>query len=66
MELLQVCRSLLMAIILQFPLGLYELEGSVVCVDDCFLPQNVMLPLSEGLHNGIHIFIISGILLYCV
>ena len=62
MELLQVCGPLLMAIILQFPLGMYELQGSVVCVDDRFLPQNVMLPLSAGLHNGIHLFIISGML----
>ena len=52
-----------MAIILQFPLGLYELQGSVVCVDDDFVPQNVMFPLSVGLHNGIHFFVISGILL---
>jgi len=51
-----------MAIILQFPLGLYELQGSVVYVDDYFLPQNVILPLSVGLHNGIHLFVISGIL----
>ena len=66
MELLQICRPLLMAIILQFPLGLYELQGSVVCVDDCFLPQNVMLPLSAGLHNGVHLFIIGWILPDCV
>lgn len=63
MELLQICRPLLMAIILQFPLGLYELQGSVVCVDDSFLPQNVMLPLSAGLHNGVHLFIIGWIFL---
>ena len=62
MELLQVCGPLLMAIILQFPLGLYELQGSVVRVDDRFLPQNVMLPFSVGLHNGINLFVISGIL----
>ena len=55
-----------MAIILQFPMGLYELQGSVVYVDDRFLPQNLMLPLSVGLHNGIHLFIISGILPDCV
>ena len=55
-----------MAIILKFPLGLYELQGSVVCVDDCFLPQNVMLPLSVGLHNGVHLLIIGWILPDCV
>ena len=66
MELLQVCGQLLMATILQLPLCLYELQGSVVCVDDYFLPQNVMLPLSVGLHNGIHLFVISGILSDCV
>jgi hypothetical protein len=52
-----------MVIILQLPFCLYELQGSVVCVDDHFLPQNVMLPLSASLHNGIHFFFISGILL---
>ena len=57
---------LLMAIILQLPLCLYELQGPVVYVDDCFLPQNLMLPLSTSLHNGIHFFVISGILANCV
>ena len=66
MKLLQICGPLVMAIILQLPLRLYELQGSVVCVDDCFLPQNVMLPLSTSLHNGIHLFVISGILTNCV
>jgi hypothetical protein len=36
-----------MVIVLQLPLCLYELQGSVVCVDDCFLPHNVMLPLLD-------------------
>jgi len=52
-----------MVIILQLPLCLYELQGSMVYVDDNFLPQNVMPPLSIDLHNGIHLFVISGILL---
>lgn len=52
-----------MAIILQLPLCLYELQGSAVCVDDRFLPKNVMLPLLAC--NGIHIFVISGILSDC-
>jgi len=55
-----------MAIVLQLPLCLYELQGSVVCVDDHILSQNAILPLSSSLHNGIHIFVISGILLDCV
>ena len=49
-----------MAIILQLPLCLYELQGSVVCVDDHFLPHNVILPLSLGFHDGIHLFVIGG------
>ena len=61
-KLLQICGPLLMVIVLQLPLCLYELQGSVVYVDDRFLPQNVMLPLSASLHNGIHFFVISGIL----
>ena len=66
MKLLQICGPLLMVIILQLPLCLYELQGLVVCVDDCFLPKNVMLQLSTSLHNGINFFVISGILANCV
>ena len=66
MKLLQICGPLLMEIVLQLPLCLYELQGSVVCVDDCLLPQNVMLLLSTSLHNGIHLFVISGIISNCV
>ena len=51
---------------LQLPLCLYELQESVICVDDRFPPKNVMLPLSTRLHNGIHFFVISGILEDCV
>ena len=53
-----------MVIILQLPLCLYELQGFVVCVDDRFLPQNVTLPFSTCLHNGIHLFVIGGIISY--
>ena len=66
MKLLQVCGPLLMVIILQLPLCLYELQGSMVYVDDRFLSQNVILPLPTSLHNGIHFFFISGILSDCV
>jgi len=38
----------------------------MICVDDRFVPQNVMLPSSGGLYNGIHLFVISGILSDCV
>jgi hypothetical protein len=55
-----------MVIVLQLPLCMYELQESVVCVDDRFLSQNVMLPLSASLHNGIHFFVIIGILPDCV
>ena len=43
MKLLQICGPFMMAIILQLPFCLYELQGLVVCVDDRYLPQNVML-----------------------
>jgi hypothetical protein len=52
-----------MAIILQLPLCLYELQGSVVYVDDRFLSQNVMLALSATLHNALHLFFISWMFL---
>jgi hypothetical protein len=46
MELLQVGGPLLMVVILQLPLCLYELQRLVISVDDCLLSQNVMFPLT--------------------
>jgi hypothetical protein len=51
-----------MAIILQFSLGLHELQWLVISVDDCLIPKNVMSPLVAGLHNGVHFFFISSVL----
>jgi hypothetical protein len=62
MKLMQVCGPLLMAVVLQFTLCLHELQILVINVDDCLLPKNVMLPLEVGLYNGIHFFVISGVL----
>jgi hypothetical protein len=62
MELLQVCGPLMMAIILQFTLSLHELQQLIIGVDDCLLPENVMPPLAEGLHNGVRFFVISRVL----
>jgi hypothetical protein len=62
MELLQVCGPLLMVIILQFPLCLHELQWLMISVDDCLLPNNVMSLLAIGLHNGVHLFVISRVL----
>ena len=61
MKLSQICGPLLMAIVMQLPLCLYELYGLVIYVDDRFLSQNVILPLSSSPHNGIHLFVIGGI-----
>jgi len=61
MKLLHVCGTFLMVIILQLSLCLYEMEVSVVCVDDYLLSLNVMLPLSSRMQNGIHLFVIGGI-----
>jgi hypothetical protein len=60
MELLQVCVPLLMVVILQILLCLYELQSLVISVDDC-LSQNVMFQLTTCLHNGIHFFVIGGV-----
>jgi hypothetical protein len=59
MELLQVCGPLLMEVVLQFPMCLYELQRLVIIVDDCLLSHNLMFPLEEGLHNGIHFLFIG-------
>jgi hypothetical protein len=61
MELLQVGGPLLMAVVLQFPLCLYELQRLVISVYDFLFPQNVMFPLTTGLYNGIHFLVIGGV-----
>jgi hypothetical protein len=61
MELLHVGGPLLMAIVLQFPLCLYEPQRLVISVYDCLFPQNVMFPLTIGLYNGIHLLVIGGV-----
>jgi hypothetical protein len=61
-ELLQVCGPLLMAVILQFTLFLHELQRLMISVNDSLLPENIMPPLSVGLYNGVHFFVISGVL----
>lgn len=33
----------------------------VINVDVRLLPQNLMIPLSIGLHNGVHLLIIGGL-----
>jgi hypothetical protein len=62
-ELLQVCGPLLIAIILQFSLCLHKLQWLMISVDDFLLPKNVMSPLAARLHNGIHFFIVSRVLI---
>jgi hypothetical protein len=51
-----------MAAILQFSLGLHELQWLVISVDDSLLPQNVMSPLAACLHNEVQFFVISRVL----
>jgi hypothetical protein len=52
-----------MAVILQFALCLHELQWLMISVDDCILPNNVMSPLTTFLHNGVHFFVISRVLM---
>jgi hypothetical protein len=63
MELLQGGGPLLMAVILQFLLCLYELHQLVINVYDHLFPQDVMFPLTIGLYNGIHFLVIGGVFL---
>jgi hypothetical protein len=62
-ELLQLCGPLLMAVIIQFALCLHELQWLMINVDDCLLPNNVMSPMVTGFHNGVHLFVISRVLM---
>ena len=61
MELLQVGGPLLMAVIFEFPLCLYELQRLVISVYDCLLSQNVMFPLMTFFYNGIHFLVIGEV-----
>ena len=61
MELLQVGGPLLMEVILQFPLCLYELQRLVINVYDHLFSHNVMFSLTTGLYNGIHFLVIGGV-----
>ena len=61
MELLQEGGTLMMEVILQFPLCLYELQMLVISVVDCLLSQNVMFILMTILYNAIHFLVICGV-----
>jgi hypothetical protein len=50
-----------MEIVLQLPLGMYELQRIVISVDDRLLSRNVMFSLTTRLYNGIHFLIIGGV-----
>jgi hypothetical protein len=51
-----------MVVILQFASCLDELQWLMISVDECPLPKNVMSPLTVGLHNGVHLFVVSRVL----
>jgi hypothetical protein len=53
-----------MVVILQFTLCLYKLQRIMISVDDCLLSENIMLPLVEELHNGVHFFVLSRVITY--
>jgi hypothetical protein len=61
-ELLQVCGPLLIAVILQFYLCLHELQWLMINVDESLLTKNVMSPMSVGLQNAVHFFVIIRVL----
>jgi hypothetical protein len=52
-----------MAVVMQFPLCLYELQRLVINVYDHLFCQNVMFPLTIGLYNGIHFLVIGRVFL---
>jgi hypothetical protein len=62
-ELLQLCGPVMWEKILQFSLCLHELQWLMISVDDCLLPKNVMPSLAVGFHNGLHLFVVSRVLM---
>jgi hypothetical protein len=63
MELLEVGGPLLMVVVLQLPLCLYEPQRLVISVDDRLISQDVMFPLTTFLYNVIHFLVIFGVFL---
>ena len=53
MKLLQVCGPIFILVIPQFSLCLHELRRLLISVDDHLILDNVILPLTIGLFNGI-------------
>jgi hypothetical protein len=49
-----------MEVILYLSLCMHELHRIVTNVNDHFIAQNGILPLSTCLHNGVHVFSIGG------
>jgi hypothetical protein len=62
-ELLQVCGPLLMVVILQFSLCLHELQWLMISLDDYLLPKNLMSLLVTRFHIGVHLFVVSRVLM---
>jgi hypothetical protein len=62
-ELLQVCGPLFMVVFLQFSFLMHELQWLMISVYDFLLPKNAMSPLEIGLHNGVHVFVVSRVLM---
>jgi hypothetical protein len=48
---------------MNFTLCLHELQWVMIHVYVCLLLENVMSPLVVGLHNGVHLFVISRVLM---
>jgi hypothetical protein len=47
---------------MQFSLCLHEMHRIMISVDECLLLENVMPPLEASLYNGLHSFVVSGVL----
>jgi hypothetical protein len=63
MELMQVGGPLLMVVVLQFPLCLYQLQRLVINMYDHLFSHNVIFPLMTRLYNEIHFLVIGGVFL---
>jgi hypothetical protein len=61
-ELLQLCGTLMMEVILQFSFSLHELQRLMIHVDDCLLPDNVISLFLVVFHYGVQFFVVSRVL----
>jgi hypothetical protein len=62
-EVLKICGTIMMVVIMKFSFCLHEIQWLMIIVDEFILPKNVIPPLAKRFHNGVNFFVISRVLM---